>query len=180
MSSTLEYNRKIYRDGKSILFLCKQGDINVWDVANKSLRSRQWSIRLFGTEEEYWNEIGNSLRDVRGGMLQRAVGWSDFQCFDVNEYVSLYRSKLLNAKPLQSAFEDFSFSYTICLDGFDDLKWQAGLLEFDVPYLEGFYQKSGKLQNTEELIKWFKFFPKYFWKDNQKIYIRITSKKYRQ
>lgn len=176
MSSTLEYNRKIYRAGQNILFLCKWGDTNVWE---NNLRSRDWNIRLFGTEQQYWNEIGNSLRDVSGGMLQRAVGWSDYKSFNVLEYIRLYRSKLQNAKPLETAFEDFTFTYTISLNGFDDLKWQEGLLEFSVPYEDGFYQKTAKLQNADELIKWFTFFPLYFWKNEQRICLRITSNKYR-
>ncbi|MFA8440185.1 hypothetical protein [Pueribacillus sp. YX66] len=89
MGFTLEYNRVFYRHNDLLIFVNKLGDSNVYD--HDGLRSRDWNIISIGKEEKMWTLIGERIGSVAGGMLQRAVGWSDSRYFTPLEYVKMYR-----------------------------------------------------------------------------------------
>jgi len=180
MGFTLEYNRRIYKNQNEdvIIFVNKLGSNNVWDTETH-LRPREWYLEMIGTEAEYWQRIGSRLESVEGGMIQRAVGWTDYKYFNALEYIKLYRSKLRNALPLEEFTKDFSvsYSYRVHADNCsDDLKNAFDYYNIEVNS-EGFYSDIRYFTNTEDLLIWLKYFPTYSWGENSKCILYIHPRK---
>lgn len=182
MSFTLEYNRIIYKDRESgqLFLLNKWGANNVWD-RHLNLRPSDWHLLPFTSKAEFWEEIGDRLYSIKGGMIQQAVGWQDYRCFQPMQYVKLYRSKLKNAKPLSRFFEDFELSYSFdCDEKTIPESWLKGFKEFGIsPSLDGKYSGTKNLETSKELLDWIYYFPKGMRNENARSYYRLTAKKKR-
>lgn len=112
MSYTIEYNKQVFyieneNGDRTFLLFIRQGDNNVRD-AHSNLRAKDWSLSAVGTEKELWKTIGRRLGSVNGGGLQKAKGWEDTEYFTPEEYIKQCRSKIKNAKPLDTMLEKFS------------------------------------------------------------------------
>lgn len=118
MSYTIEYNKQVFYkefDNQKIYFLfVRRGDNNVRD-AYTNLRSKRWCLVTKGTEKELWKYIGGLLGSVEGGMIQKSKGWEETEWYTAEEYIKQYRSKIKNAKPLETMLESFDIGVTIYL-----------------------------------------------------------------
>lgn len=127
MSYTIEYNKQVFYiengDKERTLFLfIRQGDNNVRD-AHSNLRAKDWSLTSVGTEKELWKHIGRRMGSVNGGGLQKAKGWEDTTYFTPEGYIKEYRSKIKNAKPLETMLEKFTVQpYIYIRDTFENEK----------------------------------------------------------
>lgn len=110
MSYTIEYNREVFfaeKDGVKEYFLfIRQGDNNVYE-ADTNLRAKDWNYVTNGNISDIWKTIGYRGGFCEGGGLQRAKGWKDTIWVSIEDYISLYRSKLRNAKPLETFLDKF-------------------------------------------------------------------------
>lgn len=118
MSYTIEYNKQVFYkefDNQKIYFLfVRRGDNNVRD-AYTNLRSKRWCLVTKGTEKELWKYIGGLLGSVEGGMIQKSKGWEETEWYTAEEYIKQYRSKIKNAKPLETMLETFDIEVNIYL-----------------------------------------------------------------
>lgn len=118
VSYTIEYNKQVFyieKDNQKFYFLfVRRGDNNVRD-ADTNLRSKSWYLVAKGTEKELWKEIGKKLGSVEGGTIQKAKGWEDTEWYTAEEYIKQYRSKIKNAKPLDTMLNSFNIEAYIYL-----------------------------------------------------------------
>lgn len=118
MSYTIEYNKQVFFkeiDNQKIYFLfVRRGDNNVREV-DTNLRSKTWYLTKKGTEKELWKYIGGLLGSVEGGMIQKSKGWEETEWYTAEEYIKQYRSKIKNAKPLETMLESFDIGANIYL-----------------------------------------------------------------
>lgn len=178
MSCTLEYNRIIYKNKEEnlVIFTNRLGDSNVWESDNNQ-RPKEWYLVMIGTEQDYWREIGQRLVDVQGGMLQRAVGWTEYKCFDTLAYIKMYRSKLKNAKPLSELFNDFSIECEYHVKE-STPEYDVGFHSFDITASdENEYSGSIYLKNMDELRRWLSHFPHRLYSENNRFTIRISGRR---
>lgn len=113
MSFSIEYNRVIYQDKTGIMLLfIKEGNSSVYTTTN-NLRARDWRLLAAGTEKELWKTIGIRAGLTEGGGLQRGKGWNDSKWISIEEYIKIYRSKILNARNISSVLDDFKITFVI-------------------------------------------------------------------
>lgn len=129
MSYTIEYNKQIFyiEEGNEKLYFLfiRQGDNNVRE-ADSNLRAKSWYLVEKGSEKDLWKTIGRRMGSVVGGGIQKAKGWEETEYFTPEEYIKQYRSKMKNAKPLESMLDSFQINAYIYLrDEFTNEKDKA-------------------------------------------------------
>ena len=87
---------------KKYYLFVRQGENNVYDMNN--VRAKDWYFEGCGIEKELWKRIGVRAGCVEGGSLQKSLGWTKTEEYTIEEYIKQYRSKIKNAKPLETFF----------------------------------------------------------------------------
>ena len=174
MSYTIEYNREIFfteSDGAKEYFLfIRQGDNNVYEANN--LRAKDWYYVIGGDINALWKKIGYRGGWCEGGSLQRAKGWSDTVWMTIEEYIALYRSKIRNAKPLETFLDKFKIeAYAYIKDSYTNPREEVEVIsrfikDYNMQHIGvGFYDKDKKhyiykIKNYEELLDFLKNYPR--------------------
>lgn len=189
MSYTVEYNRVVYKkDNETMLLFIKQGDSNSYGLNN--LRSRTWNLIAAGTEKDLWIKIGRRSGSTESGGLQRAKGWNDASWWNIEDYIKLYRSKIANARRMESLFDDFDLKFVIeKSDDVDDLslqtKIQESIEDLNIPLVgTNYYNKSKKVyqhqvNGYQELLYFLERFPVNYYSDDVHLFFRVECKKNR-
>ncbi|PLS19470.1 hypothetical protein CVD28_03375 [Bacillus sp. M6-12] len=141
MSYTIEYNKQVFyiEEGNEKLYFLfiRQGDNNVRE-ADTNLRSKDWYLVEKGTEKDLWKYIGKRMGSVVGGGIQKSKGWEETEYFTPEDYIKQYRSKIKNAKPLDTMLDSFTMeAYIYLRDEFTndkDKKVEATLRKFIQAY----------------------------------------------
>jgi hypothetical protein len=111
MSYTIEYNKQVFYlkegDQKGYFLFIRQGSNNVRE-GDTNLRAKDWNLVVSGKEKDLWKQIGKRAGSVNGGGLQKAKGWEETESFTPEEYIQQYRSKIKNAKPLETMLDSFT------------------------------------------------------------------------
>ncbi|MED4404095.1 hypothetical protein [Metabacillus fastidiosus] len=190
MSFTVEYNRVIYKkDRHTMVLLVKQGDSNVYD-SHSNLRAKHWRLAAAGSEKELWKEIGIRSGSTEGGALQRAKGWNETVWWKIEDYIKLYRSKIANAKPIDSLLTDFSLTLVIERNPHSknaDLDSHITTIidDFQIPYVQTHHFDTSRLvyekpvENQVELYTYLERIPVNFYSKDFSIFYKVDCHKTR-
>ena len=83
---------------------------------DSNLRAKDWNFVKSGNKGDIWKTIGMRAGLCLGGEIQRAKGWRDIIRFDIQDYIKLYRSKMRNAKPLETFLNKYNINSYIYVE----------------------------------------------------------------